>query len=272
MSLASPSPAVHLMTSPPSQPSCATRRAGERLRLTGLASRAAGRLASGMEEGITIQKIIRRGDSRASAFKFGIFAGIHGDEPAGVLATLELARWAAEQPEALRDFELHFYPVCNPSGYHLGQRHNQNDLDLNREFWLGSRQPEVLFLERELRQERYDGIIALHADDECDGCYGFVSGALLSEHLLRPALAAANVHLPACAQPMIDGFMADEGIIRQGYLGILGAPPEQRPQALEIVFETPALAPLEQQVAATVAAVKTMLAAYRQLQAYAANL
>ena len=71
---------------------------------------------------------------------------------------------------------------------------------------------------------------------------------------------------------MIDGFMADEGIIRQGYLGILGAPPEQRPQALEIVFETPALAPLEQQVAATVAAVKTMLAAYRQLQAYAANL
>jgi hypothetical protein len=41
---------------------------------------------------------------------------------------------------------------------------------------------------------------------------------------------------------------------------------------LEIVFETPALAPLAQQVEATVAAVKRMLSEYRQLQAYAANL
>jgi len=225
-----------------------------------------------MEEGVTIQKIVRRSNESEPAFKFGIFGGVHGDEPAGVLAILELARWAAAQPPELRDFELHFYPVCNPSGYHLGTRHNQNGLDINREFWLESRQPEVLFLERELQREKYDGIIALHADDECDGCYGFVRGALLSEHLLRPALAAANAHLPYCVHPIIDGFTADEGIIRQGYSGILSAPPEQRPQPLEIVFETPALAPLDQQVEAAVAAVQTMLAEYRQLQAFAANL
>jgi murein peptide amidase A len=240
--------------------------------LAGLASRASGRLASVMEEGVTIQKIVRKPAQRQPAFKFGIFGGVHGDEPAGVLAALELAKWAAEEPGELADFELHFFPVCNPTGYNLGTRHNQNGLDLNREFWFGSLEPEVLFLERELRQEKYDGIIALHADDECDGCYGFVSGALLSEHLLRPALAAANNLLPCCAQPVIDGFVADQGVIREGYLGILSGPPEQRPRPLEIVFETPALAPLDQQVNATVAAVKSMLAEYRLLQSYAANL
>lgn len=237
-----------------------------------LASRTARRQSAPVEEGVTIQKIVSKPSQSGQGYKFGIFAGIHGDEPAGVLAALELSRWAAENPDELRDFELHFFPLCNPTGYTLGTRYNQNGLDLNREFWFGSLEPEVVFLESELRRERYDGIIALHSDDECDGCYGFVSGALLSEHLLRPALAEANHHLPCCPQPIIDGFVADQGIIREGYLGILSGPPEQRPRPLEIVFETPALAPLNHQVEATVVAVKHMLMEYRLLQSYAANL
>ncbi len=221
---------------------------------------------------LTLRKIVRRAAGSGQGYKFGIFAGLHGDEPAGVLAAQELARWAGGQPVELRDFELHFFPVCNPTGCNLGIRENQNGFDLNREFWSGSHEPEARFLENELRRECYDGLIALHSDDTTDGCYGFVSGALLSEHLLRPALASAHTHLPCCPLPVIDGFQAEGGIIRQGYDGILSAPPEQRPRPLEIVFETPALAPLAMQVAATVAAVKTMLAEYRQLQAFAANL
>ncbi len=224
------------------------------------------------QQPVTLQKIVRKGARDGQGYKFGIFAGLHGDEPAGVLATRELAHWAGEQPDELRDFELHLFPLCNPSGYNLGTRENQNGFDLNREFWFGSSEPEVLFLERELRRERYDGIIALHSDDTTDGCYGFVSGALLSEHLLRPALAAAHTHLPCSPLPVIDGFLAESGIIREGYTGVLSGPPEQRPRPLEIVFETPALAPLVLQVEATLAAVKTMLVEYRMLQAYAANL
>jgi protein MpaA len=224
------------------------------------------------QQPLTLQKIVRKGARGGQGYKFGIFGGLHGDEPAGVLAAQELARWAGEQPDELRDFELHLFPLCNPTGYNRGTRENQNGLDLNREFWSRSLEPEVLFLERELGRERYDGIIALHSDDTTDGCYGFVSGALLSEHLLRPALAAARAHLPCCPLPVIDGFSAESGIIREGYTGILSGPPEQRPRPLEIVFETPALAPLAMQVAATVAAVKTMLAEYRQLQTFAANL
>jgi predicted deacylase len=224
------------------------------------------------DQSIFISKMVSQTLRSGQAYKFGIFAGIHGDEEAGILAVHELIRWATENPEELRDYELHFYPICNPTGRHLSTRHNHSGLDLNREFWVGSTEPEILFLETELRRESYAGIIALHSDDESDGCYGFVSGALLSEHLLEPALKAASAHLPRNESPIIDSFPAARGIIKEGYLGILSAPPEQSPKPLEIVFETPALAPMDQQVRATVAAVKSILAEYRQLQAYAADL
>lgn len=224
------------------------------------------------EQGIFIPKIISKPVKRGMGFKVGVFAGIHGDEEAGTLAVQELIQWAAEKPEELHDYELHLFPVCNPTGRRLGTRHNHSGLDLNREFWFGSAEPEIIYLESELRRERYDGIISLHSDDESDGCYGFVSGSLLSEHLLEPALDAAATWLPRNHLPVIDGFLASRGIIKEGYPGILSAPPEQTVRPLEIVFETPSLAPMNLQVGATVAAVKSILANYRQLQAYAANL
>ena len=202
----------------------------------------------------------------------GIFAGLHGDEPAGMLACRELVAWAAQKPAELLGYEVHIYPECNPSGCQARTRESHCGLDLNREFWRGSAQPEVIFLESHLRRERYDGIIALHSDDTSDGVYGFVSGALLSQHVLEPALAAAAMMLPRNSAHVIDGFRAENGIIKEGYSGVLCAPPEQHPRPLEIVFETPSAAPLPLQVEATVFAVVTILKEYRMLLAYAQNL
>ncbi len=204
--------------------------------------------------------------------KVGVFGGIHGDEPSGTIACHALADWAAEKPAALAGFELHLFPECNPGGLHDCTRHSRAGLDLNREFWCGSAEPEVRWLEQELRTERYDVIIALHEDDTSHGLYGFVSGALLSEHLLEPALAAASRLLPRNEDDIIDGFVSDRGIIREGYRGILSAPPDQRPHALEIVFETPGLAPMDLRTRAAVLAVQTILSEYRQLLALGANL
>lgn len=204
--------------------------------------------------------------------KVGVFGGIHGDEPSGMKAAHELAVWAQKQPAELAGFELHLFPECNPTGLAACTRCSHSGLDLNREFWCGSNQPEVRLLEAELRAERYDVIIALHEDDTSGGLYGFVRGALLSEHLLEPALAAASRILPRNNADIIDGFAARRGIIREGYTGILSAPPEQRPHALEIVFETPGRAPVELQVEAAVIAVKTILSEYRQLLAHGQNL
>jgi len=204
--------------------------------------------------------------------KAGVFGGIHGDEPSGTAACYELAAWARQFPPELSGFELHLYPECNPTGLAAGTRHSDAGLDLNREFWCGSAQPEIHRLEAELRAERYDVIIALHEDDTSPGLYGFVSGALLSAHLLEPALAAASRLLPRNEAAVIDGFAASRGIIREGYPGVLSAPPEQRPRALEIVFETPGHAPLELRIEAAVVAVQTILAEYRTLLAHAANI
>ncbi|MDB6117634.1 MAG: peptidase [Verrucomicrobiaceae bacterium] len=219
-----------------------------------------------------IPKIISKPARPGFGIKIGIFAGLHGDEEAGTIAVYDLIRWAAEQPEELKDFELHFYPVCNPTGCDARTRHSHRGLDLNREFWVGSSEPEIKYLEGQLRAERYDGIIQLHSDDTSHGCYGFVSGALLSENVLAPALAACDPILACNHAQTIDGFPSERGIIKEGYHGVLCAPPEQRPRPFEVVFETPGLAPLGEQVAATITAVKTILAEYRQLQAYAANL
>jgi murein peptide amidase A len=204
--------------------------------------------------------------------KIGLFAGLHGDEPAGTLACHQLVAWAWSKPVELFGYELHFYPECNPTGCKALTRESHSGLDLNREFWRGSREPEVIFLETELRRERYDGIIALHSDDTSNGIYGFVSGALLSHHVLEPALAAADSIIPRNSAEVIDGFPAANGIIKEGYPGVLCAPPEQHPRPLEIVFETPSLAPLDLQVQSAVLAVKTILHEYRTLLAYAQNL
>jgi murein peptide amidase A len=219
-----------------------------------------------------MQKVVSKPERAGQGYKFGIFGGIHGDEEAGTHAVRHLINWASTQPEELADFELHFYPICNPTGALQKTRHSHSGLDLNREFWTGSREPEVIYLESELRREQFDGIVQLHADDTSHGLYGFVRGSLLSEHLLKPALERAAEILPRNFNETIDGFRAEHGIIRECYEGILSAPPEQRPRPLEIVFETPGQAPIPRQVVATVEAVKTILAEYRKLQAYAQNI
>lgn len=234
-------------------------------------SRASTRLRVAPEP-IFVPKLVCRPSHGGETFKIGIFAGLHGDEQAGTHAAYELVRWAWNEPAELRDYELHIYPVCNPTGRKANTRHSWKGLDLNREFWRGSEEPEIVYLEKELRRESYDGIISLHSDDTSDGLYGFVSGALLSEHLLEPALREAGKLLPCNESSVIDGFQADHGIIKDGYEGVLSAPPEQYPKPLEIVFETPALAPMGAQVQATVTAVKTILAEYLLLHSYAPNL
>ncbi len=195
--------------------------------------------------------------------RIGCFAVLHGDEPAGALAWQHLLEQLADDPAAAAGYELVVYPLCNPTGYEDGTRHNREGFDLNREFWRGSVQPEVQILERELREQRFDGLVVLHADDTSDGLYGYAHGRLLNEQLLRPALRHAGRVLPINIGRTIDGFAAEEGVISDCFPGILAPPPEQRPRPFEIIFETPALAPMTQQAEAAGCAVRALLLEYR---------
>lgn len=205
-------------------------------------------------------------------FKLGIFAGIHGDEPAGVEALSSFVSLLNLSPGLARDYELHVYPVCNPTGFEDGTRHSRSGLDLNREFWKDSREPEVRILEERLREEKYHGLIALHSDYESDGLYGFARGALITRSLLEPALAAAAGALPLNLDSSIDGFHAVNGIIHSAYDGILSAPPGAKPEPFEIILETPTHAPILLQSAALVFALTAILRVYREFMAYGAGL
>lgn len=205
-------------------------------------------------------------------WRIGIFAGLHGDEPEGVLAALELLMRCAREPELAEGYCLYVYPMCNPTGLATGRRESASGKDLNREFWRDSAEPEVRLLEGELRAHRLHGLIALHTDDTSPGFYGYASGASLSEHLLPPALAAAEQWIPINRASLIDGFPAQDGIIREGFPGVLHGPPEQTPQPFDVILESPRAGELQAKLEAMVAATLTLLAEYRQFIAYAANL
>lgn len=204
--------------------------------------------------------------------RLGLFTGIHGDEPAGPLAAAHLLKHLLDHPQLASGYHLSVYPTINPAGLAAGTRGDRDGADLNREFWKGSTKPEVILLEHELRRERFQGIIALHADDTCEGLYGYAHGRLLNEELLRPALRASGQHLPMDRRPLIDGFAADAGVIHFCFPGVLAAPPDQHPAPFDIILETPAHAPEALQAAAMVDGVLAILSEYRRFIAFGADL
>ena len=204
--------------------------------------------------------------------RLGIFAGIHGDEPEGSYALIQFIKLLEANPELAAGYYLSIYPVCNPTGFEDNTRQSRRGLDLNREFWKRSGQPEVRLLEAELASRSFQGIIALHTDDTSSGFYGFVRGATLTQHLIEPALAAAELFLPRDDRAVIDGFAARNGVIRDCYAGVLSAPPKSRPRPFELILEAPAAPPEYLKSCAFVAALQTLLTEYRKIIAYAPNL
>jgi hypothetical protein len=205
-------------------------------------------------------------------YRVGIFAGVHGDEVAGVEAAVRFLQELAQTPELARGYEVYIYPLCNPTGFEDGTRHSRSGRDLNREFWLGSREPEVQLLEQQIRTLRFDGLIALHADSDSPGLYAFALGAQVTHHVVEPALAAAEKVVPRNCEARIDNFIARNGLIRKGYPGMLCAAPEARPRPFEIVLETPLLAEQELQVEANVVFLRHALEQYQQLMAIGQDL
>ncbi len=205
-------------------------------------------------------------------FRVGIFAGVHGDETAGVFASIRFLHELAQDPGPARGYEIYLYPLCNPSGFEDGTRHSRSGCDLNREFWTGSREPEVQLLERQIRTLRLDGLISLHADNDSNGLYAFALGAEVTQHVVEPALRAAEKVLPRNRDATIDNFTARDGLIRKGYPGMLCAAPEAQPRPFEIVFETPHHAEMEKQIEANLVFLRHALDQYQQLQALGQDL
>ena len=187
-------------------------------------------------------------------------AGIHGDEPAGPLALLELLRagfFAA-------DCHWLLCPALNPSGLAAATRENACGVDLNRDYWLRGT-PEVIAHASWLGALAIpDLFISLHEDWETAGFY-FYEINLGDDDPDRAwqILDAVRPWFPPEPGPEIDGhdarapgwiYHAAEPDLPEGwpeaiYLAKLGCP-------VSFTFETPSRAALDRRVAAHVAAVR----------------
>jgi hypothetical protein len=204
--------------------------------------------------------------------RIGIFATLHGDEPEGALALVRFLSALERNPEQAQGYALFVYPLCNPTGFEDNTRQARSGQDLNREFWKGSLASEIRSLETEIWTHAFHGIISLHSDETSQGLYGYANGAVLSEHLLEPALRAAEGFLPRNGRRKIDGFPARRGIIYSSCNGVLQSPRGLKSPPFEITLETPQSAPLHLQVESLNVALHTILLEYRYLMAVAQNI
>jgi murein peptide amidase A len=204
--------------------------------------------------------------------RLAIFAGIHGDEPESAYAAVRFLSFLEDHPEMAAGYFLTVYPLCNPTGFEDNTRASRRGKDLNREFWKGSVEPEVGLLQTELVGGAFHGIISLHIDDTCDGFYGIVGGRTLTRHLIGPALKAADAFLPLDQRALIDGFPAENSVLRESFPGVLCGPPRVRPRPFEIVLEAPKNRPAYLTEWAFVAALESVLTNYRKFIAYARHL
>jgi murein peptide amidase A len=187
-------------------------------------------------------------------------SGIHGDEPAGPLALLELMRSGFLTP----DVEWAICPALNPTGLAAGTRNNAEGADLNRDYHLLQSIETSAHAAWLAAGAVPDLSISLHEDWESSGFYLYEInlGVDRPERALE-IIAAASPWFAPEAGPDIDGhtpreagwiYHEAEADVPEGwpeaiYVAKLGCP-------LSFTLETPSHARLADRVGAHCAAVR----------------
>ena len=137
-------------------------------------------------------------------------AGIHGDEPAGPLAVLQLLqenRWPAGA-------DIHLVPCLNPVGFTLNTRENAERIDLNRDYLnpkTAETRAHIAWLER---QPKFDVYLCLHEDWESRGFYVYEQNPDNGPSFADQIISAVKQVCPIDPSPMIEGRDARGGVIR----------------------------------------------------------
>jgi murein peptide amidase A len=190
-----------------------------------------------------------------------ISTGIHGDEPAGPLASRRLLQ-ENQWPAGL---DLWLCPCLNPAGFTLNRRENSGGLDLNRQYLSPEAEETVAHMEWLTRQPSFDLCLCLHEDWESDGFYIYEQNPEHQPSLAETIVERVSKVCPIDRSELIEGRPALGGIIRPSI------DPRTRPQWPEAFFlithktrlsytvEAPSDYPLDTRVEALTAAVKTAL-------------
>jgi murein peptide amidase A len=184
-----------------------------------------------------------------------ISAGVHGDEPAGVLALLSLFEENSLDPH----FAYRLWPCTNPSGYSVGTRVNAEGLDVNRTFARGGGSPEARAIIMANRDRKYELALDLHED--CDAgafyCYAYNDDGIAQSAVIAVRESGFAVEEDAILTP--DPQSEREAIGGMSYSLLLLRNAARR----VVTFETPSRLPLEQRVAMHRRAVQAAVEALR---------
>ena len=139
-----------------------------------------------------------------------ISTGIHGDEPAGPLAVRQLMQENAWPP----GLDLWLCPCLNPAGFVRNRRENSEGLDLNRQY-LAPQAPETVAHIAWLgRQPSFDLCLCLHEDWEARGFYLYELNPDHHRSLAEATIARVGEVCPIDRSELIEGWPAQNGIIR----------------------------------------------------------
>ena len=189
-----------------------------------------------------------------------VSSGIHGDEPAGPLALLELMREGFFSAE----FDWAVCPALNPTGLASGSRENARGIDLNRDYWLrGTR--EVAAHAAWLESRNAPGLfLSLHEDWEATDFYLYeINLGADDPRRARGILESVGPWFPPESGALIDGhtprepgwiFHAAEADVPEGWPEAIFLAKQGCP--LSFTFETPSQAALSARIAAQRAAVR----------------
>jgi murein peptide amidase A len=186
-------------------------------------------------------------------------SGIHGDEPAGPLALLELMR----EGFFSADFDWAVCPALNPTGLASGSRENARGIDLNRDYWLRET-PEVAAHAAWLESRKSPGLfLSLHEDWEARDFYLYeINLGADDPRRARGILESVGPWFLPESGALIDGhtprepgwiFHAAEADVPEGWPEAIFLAKQGCP--LSFTFETPSHAALSARIAAQRAAV-----------------
>lgn len=186
-------------------------------------------------------------------------SGIHGDEPSGPQALLELMR------EGFFDDRYHWMicPMLNPTGLSEGTRENREGIDLNRDYKT-CETPEVCGHIEWLKKYPVPSLfLSLHEDWESSGFYYYEINLGADGPKRDRLLEAVAPFFPPEPEPVID----DHEVTEPGWIYHSEHPdlPEGWPEAiylaslgcpLSLTCETPSSKELEKRISAHKAVVK----------------
>lgn len=99
-----------------------------------------------------------------------VIGSVHGNEPAGAQALLDLAKELAANPTQHSQHRYALLPLANPWGWARDLRHNADNRDIARQFKDGEAQ-EMQAIKRWIQQEHCTLFVDLHEDRSHPGFY-----------------------------------------------------------------------------------------------------